>query len=137
MSLLSAKHSKGTSSHLQSLALLNDTQCAHLKGLLLDTEASLLNFTECFDFLHAETTPGYRLLDNFPDHIFFHPAITQVSVSVKLTYSLLTIFVLRFSLSFLLLLLLLIQVLYLLDVCKLSPLYISGVWANRYCPSRL
>ena len=37
MSLLSAKHSKGTPPHPQSLALLNDTQYAHLKGPLLDT----------------------------------------------------------------------------------------------------
>ena len=73
MSLLSAKHSKGTPPHPQSLALLNDTQCARLKGPLLDTEASLLNLTECFDPLHAEATPGCRLLDSFPDRISFHP----------------------------------------------------------------
>ena len=73
MFLLSAKHSKSASSHPQSLALLNDTQCAHLKGLLLDTKASLLNFTECFDFLDAETIPGCRLLDSFPGCISFYP----------------------------------------------------------------
>jgi len=73
MSLLSAKHSKGAPSHPQSLALLNNTQCAHLKGPLLDTEASLLKFTEYFDPLHAEATPGCRLLDSFPDCISFHP----------------------------------------------------------------
>jgi len=32
-----------------------------------------LNLTECFDPLHAEAIPGCRLLDNFSDHIFFHP----------------------------------------------------------------
>ena len=39
----------------------------------MDTEASLLNLTECFDPLHAEATPDYRLLDSFPDRISFHP----------------------------------------------------------------
>ena len=39
----------------------------------MDTEASLLNLIECFNPLHAEATPGYRLLDSFPDHISFHP----------------------------------------------------------------
>ena len=39
----------------------------------MDTEAFLLNLTECFDPLHAEATPGCRLLDSFPDHISFHP----------------------------------------------------------------
>jgi len=73
MSLLSAKHSKGALSHPQSLALLNNTQCAHLKGPILDTEASLLNLTECFDPLYAEATPGCRLLDSFPNCISFHP----------------------------------------------------------------
>ena len=73
MSLLSARNSKGTRPHPQSLALLNDAQCACLKGSLLDTEASLLNLTKCFDPLHAEATPGCRLLDSFPDHISFHP----------------------------------------------------------------
>ena len=73
MSLLSAKHFKGTPPHPQSLALLNNTQCACLKGLLLDTEASLLNLIECFDPLYAEATPGCRLLDSFPDRVFFHP----------------------------------------------------------------
>ena len=73
MSLLSAKHSKGTPPHPQSLALLNDIQYARLKGPLLDTEASLLNHTECFDSLHAEATLGCRLLDSFPDRISFHP----------------------------------------------------------------
>ena len=72
MSLLSAKHSKSTSSYPQSLALLNNTQYACLKGSLLDTEASLLNLTEFFDSLYTEATSGCRLLDNFPDHISFH-----------------------------------------------------------------
>ena len=39
----------------------------------MDTEAFLLNLTECFDLLHAEATPGCRLLDSFPGYIFFHP----------------------------------------------------------------
>ena len=73
MSLLSAKHFKGTPPHPQFLALLNDIQYACLKGPLLDTEASLLNLTECFDLLHVEATPGCRLLDSFPDRISFHP----------------------------------------------------------------
>ena len=73
MFLLSTKYSKSTPPHLQSLALLNDTQCACLKGLLLDTEAFLLNLTECFDPLHAEATLGCRLLDSFHDCISFHP----------------------------------------------------------------
>ena len=73
MSLLSAKHSKGAPSDPQSLALLNDIQCVCLKGPLLDTEVSLLNLTECFDPIHTEAIPGYRLLDSFPDCIFFHP----------------------------------------------------------------
>ena len=42
------------------------------KLCLLNTEASLLNLTEYFDLLHAEATPGCRLLDSFPDHISFH-----------------------------------------------------------------
>ena len=73
MSLLSARNSKGTRPHPQSLALLNDAQCACLKGPLLDTEASLLNLTERFNPLDAEATPGCRLLDSFPDRISFHP----------------------------------------------------------------
>ena len=73
MSLLSAKYSKGTPPHPQFLALLNNTQYAHLKDPLLDTEVSLLNLTECFDPLHAEATLGCRLLDSFPDRISFHP----------------------------------------------------------------
>ena len=72
MSLLSARNSKGTHPHPQSLALLNDAQCACLKGPLLDTEASLLNLTECFNPLDAEATPGCRLLDSFPNCISFH-----------------------------------------------------------------
>ena len=72
MSLLSAKHSKGAPPHPQSLVLLNNTQCTHLKGPLLDTEASLLNLTEYFDSLHAEATPGCRLPDSFPNHISFY-----------------------------------------------------------------
>jgi len=66
MSLLSTKHSKGTPPYPQSLALLNDIQYAHLKGPLLDTEASLLNLTECFNPLHAEAIPGCRLLAKPP-----------------------------------------------------------------------
>ena len=38
----------------------------------MDTEASLLNLTECFDLLYAEATLGCRLLDSFPGHISFH-----------------------------------------------------------------
>ena len=59
--------------HLQSLALLNDTQYARLKDFLLDTKVSLLNLTECFNPLHAEAIPGCRLLNSFSDHISFYP----------------------------------------------------------------
>ena len=44
-----------------------------MKGPLLNTEASLLNLTECFNPLDAEATPGCRLLDSFPDRISFNP----------------------------------------------------------------
>ena len=73
MSLLSAKNSKGTHFHPQSLALLNDAQCTCLKGTFLDTEASLLSLTKCFNLLDAEIIPDCRLLDSFPNRIFFHP----------------------------------------------------------------
>ena len=73
MSLLSACNSKGASPHSQSLALLTDAQSARLKSLLLDTEAALLNLTEYFSPLDSEMRPGYRLLDNFPDRVSFHP----------------------------------------------------------------
>ena len=66
ISLLSAKYSKGVSSHPQSLVLLNNIQCVCLKGSVLYIKASLLNP------LDTEATLGYRLLDNFPDHISFH-----------------------------------------------------------------
>ena len=64
ISLLSARNSKGACPHPLLLALLNDTQCAFLKGPLLDTVASLLNLTEYFN---TEATPGCRLFDNFTD----------------------------------------------------------------------
>jgi len=73
LSLLSARNSKGAHPHPQSLALLTDAQSAQLRSPLLDTEASLLNLTEHFDSLHPEIHPGCRLLDNFPDHVSFHP----------------------------------------------------------------
>jgi len=44
-----------------------------LRSPLLDTEVLLFNFTERFDSLHPEICPGYRLLDNFPDYVSFHP----------------------------------------------------------------
>ena len=72
MSLLSAKNSKGACSHPQSLALLNNTQCACLKSFFLDTEVLLLNLTECSNLFDAEATPDCRLLDSFPNHIFFY-----------------------------------------------------------------
>ena len=72
MSLLSAKNSKSTSPHPQLLALLNDAQCACLKGSLLDTEVSLLNLTEHFKLLDTEATPDCRLLDSFPECISFY-----------------------------------------------------------------
>jgi len=71
--LLSARNSKGTHPHPQSFALLTDAQSAWLRSPFLDTEASLLNLTEHFNSLHSEICPGCRLLDNFPDHISFHP----------------------------------------------------------------
>ena len=73
LSLLSARNSKGAHPHPQSLALLTNVQSARLRSSLLNTKASLLNLTECFDSLHPEIRPGCRLLNNFPDHISFHP----------------------------------------------------------------
>ena len=85
MSLLSARNSKGTPPHPQSLVLLNDTQCAHLKSPLLNTEASLLNLTKRFNPLDAEATPGCRLLDSFSDCIPFHPC-NRSSLNDRNTY---------------------------------------------------
>ena len=73
LSRLSACNSKGAHPHPQSLALFTDAQSAQLRSPLLDTEVLLLNLTECFDLLHPEIHLGCRLLDNFPDHISFHP----------------------------------------------------------------
>jgi len=85
--LLSARNSKGTHPHPQSLALLTDTQSARLKSPLLDTEALLLNLTEHFDSLHPEIRPGYRLLDNFPDHVSFHPCDRSNGHTHKLQFN--------------------------------------------------
>jgi len=73
MFLLSTHNSKNACPHSQSLALLTDVQSTQLRSPLLDTEASLLNLIECFDPLHSEAHLECRLLDNFSDHISFHP----------------------------------------------------------------
>ena len=73
MPLFNARNSKDACSHPQLLALLNNMQYAYLKNPLLDTEVLLLNLTEYFNFFDTKVIPDYRLLDNFPDHISFHP----------------------------------------------------------------
>jgi len=73
MSLFSARNSNGACPHPQLLALLNNIQYAYLKNPLLDTEVLLLNLTEYFNSFDTKAIPDYRLLDNFPDHISFHP----------------------------------------------------------------
>ena len=72
ISLLSARNSKGACFHPQSLALFTDAQSAWLKSPLVNTEASLLNLTECFSSLDSEMRLEYRLLDNFSDCVSFH-----------------------------------------------------------------
>jgi len=67
ISLLSARNSKDTYPHPQSLALLTNAQSTRLRSSLLDTEVSLLNLTERFSPLHPEICLEHRLLDNFPD----------------------------------------------------------------------
>ena len=86
LSLLSACNSKGAHPHPQSLALLTDTQSAWLRSPLLDTKASLLNLTKCFDLLHSEIRPGDRLLNNFPDHVSFHPCDRSNRCTRKLQF---------------------------------------------------
>jgi len=49
----------------------------------LDTEASLLNLTECFDPLHSEDYLGCRLLDNFSDHVLFYPCDRSKGSTIK------------------------------------------------------
>jgi len=70
----------------QFLALLTDAQSAQLRSSLLDTEVSLLNLTECFDLLHPEIRPGCRLLNNFPDQVFFHPCDCSNGYTRKLQF---------------------------------------------------
>jgi len=86
LSLLSAHNSKGVYPYPQSLALLTDAQSARLRSPLLDTEVSLLNLTERFDSLHPEICPGCRLLDNFPDHVSFHPCDCSNGCICKLQF---------------------------------------------------
>ena len=47
-------------------------QYAHLKSSLLDTEVLFLNLTKHFNLFDTGTIPGNRLIDNFPDLIFFY-----------------------------------------------------------------
>jgi len=87
LSLLSARNSKGAHPHSQSLALLTDTQSVRLRSPLLDTEALLLNLTERFNSLYPEIRPGCRLLDNFPDHVSFHPCDHSNGCTRKLQFN--------------------------------------------------
>ena len=84
--LLSACNSKGAHPHPQSLALLTNAQSTWLRSPLLDTEALLFNLTECFDSLHSEIRPGCRLLNNFSDHISFHPCDHSNGCTRKLQF---------------------------------------------------
>jgi len=86
LSRLSACNSKGAHPHPQSLALLTDAQSAWLRSPLLDTEAFLLNLTKCFDSLYPEICPGCRLLDNFSDHVSFHPCNRSNGRTCKLQF---------------------------------------------------
>ena len=86
LSLLSVCNSKGAHPHPQSLALLTDAQSAWLRSPLLDTEAFLLNLTKCFDSLYPEICPGCRLLDNFSDHVSFHPCNRSNGRTCKLQF---------------------------------------------------
>ena len=45
-----------------------------------------LNLIERFDSLYPEICPGYRLLDNFPDHISFHPCDRSNGCTCKLQF---------------------------------------------------
>ena len=64
---------KNACPHPQSLALLNDAQCAYLKSFFLDTKALLLNLTEYFNLFDTKAIPDHRLLDSFSNYISFYP----------------------------------------------------------------
>ena len=45
----------------------------NIKGLFLDTKTLFLNLTKYFNFFNTKAILGCRWLDNFSNHIFFHP----------------------------------------------------------------
>ena len=65
MFLLSTRNLKSASPYPQLLTLLKNIQYVHLKG-------SPLNFTKYFNLFDTKANLGCRLLDSFPDCIFFH-----------------------------------------------------------------
>ena len=60
-----------------------------MRSPLLNTETLLLNLIERFDSLHPEIHPGYRLLDNFPDHVSFYPCDHSNGYTCKLQFNIL------------------------------------------------
>jgi len=57
-----------------------------LRSPFLDTETSLLNLIEHFYSRHSEIRPECRLLDNFPDHVSFHPCDRSNGCTRKLQF---------------------------------------------------
>jgi len=72
--------------HSPLLFSLN-AQSDWLRSPFLNTKASLLNLTERFDSLYPKICPGYRLLDNFPDYVSFHPCDHSNGCTHKLQFN--------------------------------------------------
>jgi len=70
--LLKYHYSKNTPPHYLSLEALTPKQRLKVKSSIIDTNNCLNGNFPFFNFFYKELSPGFRLIDNFPDYFFFH-----------------------------------------------------------------
>jgi len=74
-SLWDEYHSKKTIPHHLSMGSLTDKQCLKVKSSIIDLNNHLNEVYPSFNRLHKELSPGFWLVDNFPNYFSFHTVI--------------------------------------------------------------
>ena len=71
-SLFENRHIKNSPLHCISLEKLTLKQQLKVKSSIIDANNYLNGIFSSFDPFHKELSSSFRLVDNFPDHFYFH-----------------------------------------------------------------
>ncbi len=71
---MGAEYRGAADTHDAAISQLTDRQLAKVRGTIVDAQEALAPLSDVFEPCASEARPGQRLLDLYPDRVWFSPS---------------------------------------------------------------